>query len=201
MSKLTSTAPILTATVERVLSDGGSGAAQAVRWRRTDCGNTGVRGVTGCELYGVPPGTILESWNPEEGVLEYELQRKDAEAMLSYFLDERHPRIDLVARRDDGVFLIFVGVDARPDVSFPGAVPTDSGDTIAIELRIDGSIGYILAASSKSGGRPPLETIRHDEHRDRTYEILGKSQAFADHEKAFAGEAEARAHDTPVPTR
>ena len=196
---------MLTTTVERVLSDGGSGAAQAIRWRRTDCGSTGVRGVTGCELYGVPPGTILESWNPWEGVLAYELQRKDAEAMLSYLFDERHPRVDLVARRDDGVFLIVVGVDPRPDVSFPGAVPTNSGDTTAIELRVDGPTGDILAASSNSEHRPPLETIRYEEHRGRTYEILGKSQAFADREKAFADELEAHTHDpvniTPVPTR
>lgn len=182
-----------------------SRAADSVRWRRAECQNTGLRGVSGCQLYGVPPGTILEFWNPEEGVIEYELQRNDAEAMLSYLLDGRHPQLDLIARRDDGAFLVVVGVDPRPDVSFPGAVPTNSGDITAIEFLIDGPTGDIFAASSKPRQRPPLETVRYQEHRGRAYKILGKSQAFAEREKAFADELEAHTHDpvniTPTATR
>lgn len=202
---LRSTSPRAAAAIEHVLRDGGKGAAELVRWKSVECQNTGIKGVSGCQLYSVAPGTILESWNPEEGVLEYELQRRDAEAMLAYDFDGRHPQLDLIARREDGIFLIVMGVDARPDVSFPGVVPTNSGDTIAMELRIDGPTGDVLAVSSKPAGRPPLETIRYEEHHGRKYEILGKSQAFAERESAFAAELEAHAHDpvslTPAPTR
>lgn len=167
-------------------------------WQTGSCEQYVYRGENICGDWGVAPGVAVQ-WLQPRPDFEGQLRRSDVEAELTYFLKERHPRLHVLARRDDEAYLLSFAVDPKPGLMFPGGQPVGGalvGTWYVLTGPKDG--GRIASYGSFSVATPPLEFVRYDEfHGLHQYELLAASEEFYKNEQASHDEIEAGRKQAP----
>ena len=157
----------------------------------------GGRGVSRCELEGLTPGTTIKLYElVSESLPGFLVNEQTARDTISYHLFDRHPRLDLVARRDDGSYLAILSIDPQPDRLFPGGEIV-GGDVGAVWLVVDRG-GALPDFGGRSVSAPALEPIQNDVRQGvHTYEILGVSQEFTARDSRIHAELDALRMQSP----
>lgn len=148
---------------------------------------TGPDGRSDCEVLGLARGTIVTRYSTEPGGESYAMTREEAMRDLKHRFAGRHPRVDLVARRSDGQFILFLGVDPAPALYFPaGLLDTKSSPVVGVLLFIDPSLDApLIGIRDLPNSSPPLEELRVEAHRLKlSFEVLAVSGEFRAREQA-----------------
>ncbi len=167
-----------------------------VAWESNRCDEFVYRGTTACEVWHVASGSVIQSMRPDGS--EVDVQRTDVEAALTYFLRDRNPRPQLIARRDDGAYLLSFAIEPRPGLLFPGRLP-EGGAPVGTWYVLTSAQGpgAIATYGYAPVGGLPLDFVRVDEFRGtHRYEILGASEEFRAAEQS-AHDAQEKANRTP----
>ncbi|MCC6382587.1 MAG: hypothetical protein IT304_08750 [Dehalococcoidia bacterium] len=167
-------------------------------WQSGSCEQYVARGKDRCEAWGVAPGVVVE-WLRPRPEFAVQLLRAAAAAELSYLLEGRHPRLQVLARRDDGAYLLSFAVDPKPGLMFPGALPEGGTPVGTSYLHTDPKDAAKIAGyGSFSVSTPPLEFARYDAfHGIHQYELLAASDEFYKAEQASHDEIEAGRKQKP----
>lgn len=167
-----------------------------IAWQSAACDEFVYRGTTACEIWKVAPGTVVESVRPQG--YEVDVQRADVSDAIAYFLENRHPRVQLIARLEDGAYVLSFGIDPQPGLLFPGRI-AEGGAPVGTWYLITAPSdpGKIASYGYRSIGGLPLDFIRVDQFRGvHRYEILGVNEEFRAPEQA-AHDAQEKANHTP----
>jgi DNA-binding CsgD family transcriptional regulator len=74
-----------------------------------------VRGLPRCESAGLPAGTQIRLYEiASERLPGYRVDGETVGGTVAYLLDGRKPRLDLITRRDDGAYLVVIGIEPEP---------------------------------------------------------------------------------------
>ena len=167
-----------------------------ITWQSAPCDDFVYRGITACEIWKVAPGTVVESMRPQG--YEVDVQRADVRDAIAYFLENRHPRIQLVARLEDGAYVLSFGIDPQAGLLFPGRI-AEGGSPVGTWYLITAADnhGKIASYGYRPVGGLPLDFIRVDQFRGvHRYEILGVNEEFRAAEQS-AHDAQEKANRTP----
>jgi hypothetical protein len=176
LADLDITAPTVTDAVREVEDEDAAALASRLRRWRGPCDQIMERGVTRCEALGLPPGSPLELATLEGS---YYGPADIAARAMEHFVAGRTPRAALIAHRSDGAILVEFDVVAAGSFSFPGGDTTGSLTQTHLEVVFDRATGDVLSIGDYSDGRPPLETMRVDEHRGvLTYRVTGVADSY-----------------------
>ncbi len=139
------------------------------------------RGTNGCELYGVPTGTVLEFVYLGEfsgGVL-----RSMAQQQFASDLSGNSPTLELVAVREGTSLVLIFDLDSE-----------DPGQFV---IEFDRSSDVVTRATSRPNVMP-LDFVRVAEHSGAdVYDVLAAADSF--HEKEAAFIADSLANQTALP--
>lgn len=153
---------------------------------RGKCDEFITRGVSLCERSGYAPGTSVTLLLPSrESAPGYQIEERAMHDKITYLVEGRHPRVDLLAECDDGALLAVIGLDAAPGKLFRGGVATNEAPVVAAYLYIapDGTMSDM---SERGTGSPPLEPVRNDVRQGlHTYKVLAASTEFVEWDKTL----------------
>ncbi len=199
-AELAAAHPAADSTIRAALQADVSGLLKAFPVVEGPCEDlSGGRGVTRCELEGLAPGTTITLYAlVSETLPGFLVNEQTARDRVGYLFHERNPRLDLLARRDDGAYLAVIGIDPQPDRNFPGG-EISGGDVSTVWMVLDES-GTVLNFGGRNVNAPALEPIQNDiRHGIHTYEILGVSNEFIAHDSRIHDELEEIRKQPPPP--
>lgn len=172
--------------------------ANHLNWTSSPCTPPGQTSntVSPCATLGVPVGTVVRMlpedvgeawWHPEQ----------DVRAAFDYYLGATHPSLGLVAKKDDGSYLVSFAIDSV-------RVPGQNAVAVRITFRTDpANPGLVAVYGVGLNTSTPLDTIRTDEHYGETpmYDVIYISPRLAAADQAWHDQIAAHAHDTPTSNR